>query len=263
MRRSHHSHAGRAIPRARKRADRPVLSGRPARPRRSAARREEVGGLDEALFAYMEDFDLAPRIRIAGGTRFSRATQLRSTSARRPMGTGRRLSAATGASAAATSCAATESFTRGRRCARHYRGTCRPRRPRHLARSGRAARTHCRLASGSRRAALPAAAAGSRRRRHLAARQPAPAARRLHRRGGQGARPAGPQPRSFTSSATSMASSRSRHSSSPTPATTRAKSTTSSCCSRALNRLPRSLPTGARRRTWWRAILSSVTTATT
>ena len=54
-------------PPARVRADRPVLSGpagAAAAFRRSAW--EEVGGLDEAIFAYMEDFDLALRIRIAG-----------------------------------------------------------------------------------------------------------------------------------------------------------------------------------------------------
>jgi N-acetylglucosaminyl-diphospho-decaprenol L-rhamnosyltransferase len=49
------------------RAERPVLAGpagTAAAYRRSAW--EQVGGLDEAIFAYMEDFDLALRLRSAG-----------------------------------------------------------------------------------------------------------------------------------------------------------------------------------------------------
>ncbi len=49
------------------RSDRPILAGpagTAAAYRRSAW--EQVGGLDEAIFAYMEDFDLALRLRSAG-----------------------------------------------------------------------------------------------------------------------------------------------------------------------------------------------------
>jgi hypothetical protein len=90
--------------------ERPVLAGpagTAAAYRRAAW--EQVGGLDEAIFAYMEDFDLALRLRSGGWQ-----SVLGSTSARQPMGTAPPGSGDTAASGAAT-CSAGTGFCAGRR----------------------------------------------------------------------------------------------------------------------------------------------------
>lgn len=162
-------------------SDDPVLAGPPgtaAAYRRTAW--EEIGGLDERIFAYGEDFDLALRLRAAGWT-----AAVAPDAVGVHLGVGhpwpplqlpalqRRIRA--GLSTAPLRRAARQAGPAGAPDGGHRRRW----RPPHLARRGGAARTNRRLARRARPAAPPAAATGGARPQDRLHEVTGPAPRRL------------------------------------------------------------------------------------
>ena len=139
--------------RARRDRERPLLAGpagTAAAYRRAAW--EQVGGLDESIFAYMEDFDLALRLRSAGwGSLVAHRTPSACTSARRRTATARRASGETAASGAAT-CSGATACCAGAAARARWR-----RRPSWCSPTWRS-RATCRRCAGASRAGAPRAA---------------------------------------------------------------------------------------------------------